>query len=162
MIESYLGFFSSWSDSSVLSKNTLWHIYWQANVNCFFSKPKLSRKEARWLKTLCNFGIFPITLKPGKIRVVVDALSRAPHIAFNALELPFIQIYSVIGSYEMISSSVQLYKPWMVNKFRIQLRRIKPRIWCHCSKGMERGYCMSENYASIDLQSQMFFKCLRC
>ncbi len=66
----------------------------------FFSKSKLSRKEARWLETLGNFGIFPITLKPGKIHVLGDTLSRAPYIAFNALEIPFIELDSVIESYE--------------------------------------------------------------
>ena len=40
----------------------------------------MSRKEARWLETLGNFGIFPITLKPGKIHVLGDVLSRAPHV----------------------------------------------------------------------------------
>ena len=46
----------------------------------FFTKPSMSRKEARWLETLGNFGIFPINLKPGKIHVLGDVLSRAPHI----------------------------------------------------------------------------------
>ena len=32
----------------------------------FFTEPKLSRREARWLEILVNFGIFPITLKPKK------------------------------------------------------------------------------------------------
>lgn len=27
-----------------------------------------------------NFGIFPITLKPGKVNVLGDALSRAPKV----------------------------------------------------------------------------------
>ena len=31
-------------------------------LKSFFTKPKLSRKESRWLETLGNFGIFPITL----------------------------------------------------------------------------------------------------
>ena len=43
----------------------------------FFTKPKLSRREARWSETLGNFGVFPITLKPGKIHVLGDTLSRA-------------------------------------------------------------------------------------
>ncbi len=66
----------------------------------FFSKPKLSRKEARWLETLGNFGIFPINLKPGRIHVLGDTLSRAPQTAFNAVEIPFIELDSVIGRYE--------------------------------------------------------------
>ncbi len=40
----------------------------------FFSEPKLSRKEVRWLVTLGNFGSFPINLKPGKIHVLGDNL----------------------------------------------------------------------------------------
>ena len=51
-----------------------------------FTKPNISRREARWLETLGNFGIFPINLKPGKIHVLGDVLSRAPHIAVNDLE----------------------------------------------------------------------------
>ncbi len=39
-------------------------------------------------------------MQPGKIHVRGDALSRAPHIAFNAVEIPFIELDSVIGSYE--------------------------------------------------------------
>lgn len=46
----------------------------------FFTKPKMSRKKARWLETLEDFGIFPITLKPGNTHVLGDVLSRAPHI----------------------------------------------------------------------------------
>lgn len=45
-----------------------------------FSKVMLSRKEARWLETFGNFGIFPITLKPGHIYVLEDAPLRAPYI----------------------------------------------------------------------------------
>ena len=40
----------------------------------FFTKPKLSRRDARSLETLSNFGIFPIPLKPGKIGVLGDNL----------------------------------------------------------------------------------------
>ena len=46
----------------------------------FFTKPKLSNREARWLETLGNFGVFQINLKPGKIHVLGDALSRLAHI----------------------------------------------------------------------------------
>jgi len=75
----------------------------------FFDKPRLSRREARWLETLGNFGIFPITLKQGKIHVLGDALSRAPHVAkpdsdldvsFNTVEIPEFQLDSIIGHYE--------------------------------------------------------------
>ena len=53
----------------------------------FFSKPNLSRREARWVETLGNFGIFPINLKPGKVHVLGDTLSRAPHIRVNDIEI---------------------------------------------------------------------------
>jgi RNase H-like domain found in reverse transcriptase len=32
----------------------------------FFTKPSFSRREARWSEILGHFGVFPITLKPGK------------------------------------------------------------------------------------------------
>ena len=76
-------------------------------LKSFFTKPKLSRKEARWLETLGNFGIFPITLKPGKIHVLGDTLSRAPHVIksesgtlLNSLEVPFIEFEDVITRYD--------------------------------------------------------------
>jgi RNase H-like domain found in reverse transcriptase len=43
-----------------------------------FTKATVSRKEATWLETLGNFGIFPINLKPGRVHVLGDVLSRAP------------------------------------------------------------------------------------
>ncbi len=48
-------------------------------VTSFLMKPKLSTREARWLETLGNFGIFPINLKPGKIHVLGDTFSRDIH-----------------------------------------------------------------------------------
>ena len=70
----------------------------------FFSKPKVSRREARWLETLGNFGIFPITLKPRKIHVLGDRLSRAPHaenvMVVNDVEVPKISFDDVIDGYE--------------------------------------------------------------
>ena len=70
----------------------------------FFSKPKLSRREARWVETLGNFGVFPITLKPGKIHVLGDALSRAPHARedphVNDVEIPYIKFDDVISGYD--------------------------------------------------------------
>lgn len=48
-------------------------------LNSFVLKLKLSRKEARRLETLSNFGIFPITLKIVKIRVSIDAFKRVPN-----------------------------------------------------------------------------------
>ena len=66
----------------------------------FFTKLKLSRREARWLETLGNFGIFPINLKPGKIHVLGDTLSRAPHAFVNAVDIMKIQTEDVLGNYE--------------------------------------------------------------
>ena len=40
----------------------------------------MNRKEARRLYLLAQFGIFKVNLKPGRIHVLGDALSRAPHI----------------------------------------------------------------------------------
>ncbi len=56
-------------------------------LKSFVTKAKLSRREARWLETLGNFGIFPITLTPGKIHVLGDILPRAPHASVNVLEV---------------------------------------------------------------------------
>lgn len=45
----------------------------------FFSKTQLSRREARWVEFLGHFGISQLTLVKGKIHVLGDAPSRAPH-----------------------------------------------------------------------------------
>lgn len=45
----------------------------------FFSKPELSRREARWLDFLGQFGISTLTLVKGRVHVLGDAPSRAPH-----------------------------------------------------------------------------------
>ncbi len=67
---------------------------------CFFIKLKLSRREARWLETLGNYGNFHIGLKPGKIYLLGDMLSRAPHVSVNIPEVLKINIDDVIGGYE--------------------------------------------------------------
>ena len=46
----------------------------------FFSKPNMNRKEARWLDLLSQFGILRMNLKPGRVHVLGDVLSRAPHV----------------------------------------------------------------------------------
>ena len=46
----------------------------------FFTKPSLNRKEARWLELLSQFGIRKVNLRPGRVHVLGDVLSRAPHI----------------------------------------------------------------------------------
>lgn len=45
----------------------------------FMSKPHLSRREARWLDLFAHFGISNITHKAGRIHVLGDVSSRAPH-----------------------------------------------------------------------------------
>lgn len=45
----------------------------------FFTKPHLSRREARWLDFLAQFSITKLALKPGRLHVLGDALSRIPH-----------------------------------------------------------------------------------
>ena len=102
----------------------------------FFSKPKLSRKEARWLETLGNFGVFPITLKPGKIHVLGDVLSRAPHapdndVNVNDMEVPFIQFEDVIREYDddQLFGPVAraLNKKWSDNpKEKFRLKQLLP------------------------------------
>ena len=66
----------------------------------FFTKTKMNRREKRWLVTLGNFGIFPISLKPGKIRALGDTLSRAPHASVNVLELLKMDLDEIMSGYE--------------------------------------------------------------
>ena len=66
----------------------------------FFTKAKLSRREARWLETLGNFGVFPINLKPGKIHVLGDTLSRAPQLLINDLEVLRMDSEDIFDQYE--------------------------------------------------------------
>lgn len=53
-------------------------------LNYLFTKSNLRRSEPRWIGTLGIFGIIQITLKPGKIHVLDDILSRAPHAKVSA------------------------------------------------------------------------------
>lgn len=48
-------------------------------VSFFFSKPNLSRREARRSEILADFNISTLNLKPGRINVLGDALSRIRH-----------------------------------------------------------------------------------
>eukprot|EP00171_Calliarthron_tuberculosum_P023944 IDg23944t1 len=41
-----------------------------------FTKPNVSRREARWLHYLSQFNITKVTLKPGRIHVLGDVLSK--------------------------------------------------------------------------------------
>lgn len=52
-------------------------------LRSFFEKPDPIRRDARWLDFLGQFGITKMTLVKGKIHVLGDALSRAPHIVNN-------------------------------------------------------------------------------
>ena len=69
-------------------------------LKSFFTKLSLSRREARWLETLGNFGIFPITLKSGMLHVLGDTLSRAPHATFNAVEALKCDLGFIINEYD--------------------------------------------------------------
>lgn len=53
----------------------------------FFDKKDLNRREARWLETLSEFRVFPITLKKGCVHVLGDALSRIRHNQEKPLEI---------------------------------------------------------------------------
>lgn len=100
-------------------------------LKSFFTKPKLSRREARWLETLGIFGIFPITLKPGKIHVLGDTLSRAPHASMNALEVLNVDLEDVIDGYEddkFYGSVLKLLKGEEISDeiMRRKILKIKP------------------------------------
>ena len=76
-------------------------------LKSFVAKPKLSIKESKRLETLGNFGIIPITLKPGKIHFLRDLLSRATHVMekiddgllCNDFVVPFVKHEEVITWY---------------------------------------------------------------
>lgn len=48
-------------------------------LKSFFDKKDLSRREVRWIETLCEFGIFPMTLQEGRVHVLGDVLSMVAH-----------------------------------------------------------------------------------
>lgn len=50
----------------------------------------MSCKKARSLQILGKFGIFPTTSKPGKIRVIGGALSRALHRLYD--DIPKVKV----------------------------------------------------------------------
>ena len=100
-----------------------------------FTKKDLSRREARWIETLGNFGIFPITLKPGKIHVLGDTLSRAPHVKgdvnVNDVEIPFIRFEEVIDEYSEDQFFGQIVKSMDGNysddkKLKLKLEKLVP------------------------------------
>lgn len=49
-------------------------------LKSFFTKPNLSRREARWLDLFAQFDIDNMCLQPGRVYVLGDVLSRAPHV----------------------------------------------------------------------------------
>lgn len=51
-----------------------------AELDSFFSKPKLSPREAKWLEFLGQFGTTSLTLVKGLVYVPGDTLSRTLHI----------------------------------------------------------------------------------
>lgn len=65
-----------------------------------FTKPEMSRKEARWLEKLGNFDIFPITLRPGKIHVLGDLLLRARYVHNGDLSSATVNDVEVIGVFD--------------------------------------------------------------
>lgn len=62
----------------------------------FFTKPELSRREERRLGFLGSFGINKKSLINGKVHVLGDALSRAPHITANNAESSLLEHTLVI------------------------------------------------------------------
>lgn len=79
----------------------------------FFGKLNLSRLEARWLETLGNFVVFPINVKQGKIQVLGDVLSRAPHAGVNDVDIPFIYFdddFSDLEEYQLFRPIVRAMK----------------------------------------------------
>lgn len=69
----------------------------------FFTKPHLSKREAKWLDLLEQFGITQVTFTPGKIHVLGDALSRVP----RTPELPELCNFQILN--------LHLPKPFMAN-----------------------------------------------
>ena len=78
----------------------------------FFTNPHMGRKEARWLDLLSQFSIKDVSLKPGRVHVLVDVLSRAPHV-IEGLEVTNMQvsIVSLDLGFEAQYASDQLFGP---------------------------------------------------
>lgn len=72
----------------------------------FFNKATLSRREAGWLEFLGQFGINGITLVKGKVHVLGDVPSRAPHIikSDSSPELTNIQTLEVELPHKMVKN----------------------------------------------------------
>lgn len=61
----------------------------------FFSKPILSRREARWLDVLGQFGITQLTLVKGKVHVLGDVPSRAPQVISGCPRMNNLNVESI-------------------------------------------------------------------
>lgn len=101
-------------------------------------KKHLSTKEEIWPEILCKFFIFPMGLKPGKIHVLRDDMSRAAHVKeddgqvyVNYLEVPYITCYDLIGENEYYMFFRPVVKAmggeWPGNKKQVkELKRFVP------------------------------------
>lgn len=73
-------------------------------LNNFLTKPKVSRKEARWIVTIGNLGILQITLKTGTMKVIGNVLSKALHAREVAnvkeIEVNFIRFEDIITEHD--------------------------------------------------------------
>lgn len=63
-------------------------------ASTLFTKPRLSRREARWVEILANFNITTLAWKVGRQNVLVDALSRI-RIPNNVAELGNVSVIRV-------------------------------------------------------------------
>jgi hypothetical protein len=114
----------------------------------FLTKSTLSRREARWSEILGNYGIFPITMKPGKVHVLGDVLSRAPHVmnssdetsaVVNTTEIPRFDRSDIVRNYEADQFCGPIVRP-MRDEFSDteQGRRQMERMLPHFSKASDR------------------------
>lgn len=60
-------------------KGPLWNNHRRPISRIFFSKTELSRREARWLEFLSQFGMSRITLQKDKVHVLRDLLFQTLH-----------------------------------------------------------------------------------
>lgn len=77
-------------------------------VSHFCSKLNLSRREARWLESLGDFNITALQLKPGRINVLGDALSRIRHAKDIRVEQSRMNIVAVAED-DVLRSKLEAY-----------------------------------------------------
>ena len=126
----------------------------------FFTKPKLSRREARWLETLGNFGIFPITLKPGKIHVLGDTLSRAPHASMNSVEILSANVEEIWDNYENDRVFGPLLKVMKGERLKDIVQQRKLRNWHNTFIWTVRNCYMKASYVYHVNQYQIYCRWL--